>query len=125
MADFDELLDGILVEEEFEEISRFNNLYPYPVVYIGNTYLSFNIASHPVIDRFKAVRYYVSTNLVAMLPCNKGAVNSFAINVRKPLAIPVQLKEKKIRPGWYKLYRYKDGVAIKRYDPIKLKGDGK
>lgn len=59
-----------------------------------------------------------------MLPSRKGLKNSFRLTRMhsgngRQMNIPADLKGKKISSGIYKAYKYKDGVCIKRYEPIK------
>lgn len=125
MNDFDELVEDLSTEEEFEEVCRGAHKYPFPAINVDERFFTFNEASWPLVKEYKAVRYYLSKNLVAMMPCRKGSVNSFVFKIKSGMTIPTALQEYKIRPGWYKLYRYKDGVAFKRYEPIELKQRGK
>lgn len=119
-------MEEIIITENLEEIQKFGfaNRFDYPVITIGEKTIYFNrFAEHLLKD---AVRWATAGEYVIGLPCDRKASNAFA--ARKPATgapgkiavFPSALRdEKKIQPGTYKLYKYKDGFAFKRYEPIK------
>lgn len=118
----DEIIE---INEEFEAIrknlcSRFSE----PVAYLGDLRINFNTAAKQLVpDR---IEWFVSSNYVIGIPSKsvtKG-YSTFKPNKRASVcstAFPSELKNaKKVKNGYYKLYKYKDGFAFKRYEPLEV-----
>lgn len=119
-------MEEIIITENIEEIQKFgfDNRFDYPVITIGEKTIYFNKLSECLVK--DAVRWATAGEYVIGLPCDKSANNAFTIrkaphNAAGKIAVfPSALRDgKKIQPGTYKLYKFKDGFAFKRYEPIK------
>lgn len=113
---------------EFEVIEKLNAFrkFKFPVIYLNSDYMYCNKAAKSLVG--DAVRWYVSTEYVVGLKAPKFSTNAFSVHWRKDIVarmtMPKQLyKAKKLRDGYYKLYKYKDGFAFKRYEPIDLRSE--
>lgn len=120
IIDLDEL-------EEVEKLFR-SERFNFPVLKVCNGFCYFNKQSAPLLG--DAIKWYTSTEYVIGLPGKRDDYNSFALqrkNGKRGLrilsaAFPVQLaKEKKVQPGYYRLLRFRNGFAFKRYAPFDQK----
>lgn len=109
-----------------EEIGRATQGFHFPVATVGGKTIYFNIHSAPLLG--DAIRWLSTPEYIIGLPAARGTKNAFNISTSKhrkhgaeyfTARFPDALKyEKKIQPGYYKLYRYKNGFAFKRYERI-------
>ena len=109
---------------ELETIEKFNfSSYTYPVAHVGDHFIYFNRFASSLVPTY--IRWSVSTEYVIAAPTDKDDPNAF--KTRKPFdcnnciqaTFPSRLRrEKKLQTGYYKLFKYKDGFALKRYEPI-------
>lgn len=114
------LEDGV----EFEEVIKNLRKYSFPTVTLtSNKQMCFNIAATKsgIIPDY--IKWLVSTDYVIGIPAEEDGRNSFKTWLSKWCAttacFPVTLsKEKKVQPGTYKLYKYKNGFAFKRYEKL-------
>ena len=112
--------------DELEEIEKFlrSPKFNFPAITVGKERIYFNRSCAPFLK--DAVKWFASTDYIVGVPAKRSGKNSFAITNKKigdclfySATFPVALKmEKKLQPGCYKLYKYKDGFAFKRYEPI-------
>lgn len=118
----EELLLDIGELEEIKKITSFQK-WDFPVVYFGNSHVYFNKIS----DRFlagNAVRWFASSEYIVGLPAKDNSNNAFTLRKNKTTGVTytafpsVLRKEKKLQDGHYKLLKYKDGFAFKRYEQI-------
>lgn len=121
--DFEELQ---LDESEFELILKQNyDKYDYPVVGITNDNAFFN--KHAVSIIPTRIKWFTTSEYVIGLPASENDKNRYkARRVWNEVVthIPKDMKNnKKIGVGHYKVYKYKDGFAFKRYE--QLDKDGK
>ena len=110
---------------ELEEVEKFftSSSLRIPVVHVGALAVSFNKACRELLG--EAVRWFTTSEYVIGLPANRGDKNAFSLKTTASGAcmrsayIPAVLRrEKKIGIGYYKLYKYKNGFAFKRYEQI-------
>ena len=114
-----EELDIEFPEEELEEAvkGRWSTQARFPTVHVGSRSMSFNSKCFDFVPKF--VRWYTAPGLAILLPAPEFGANSFAITHIPEKSIMVAsipsavLVKKNIRRGHYKLYKYRDGVAIK------------
>lgn len=121
--------------EELTEIPKNFTKFSFPAVTICRRYgeksanhstiLYFNAKTKPYLpDR---VKWYVTSEYIIMMPSDDPA--AWRINRNKmhgctkatfaQAVLPSEIaKEKRIKPGTYKLYKYKEGLAFKRYERI-------
>ena len=119
--------------DDFEEIERrrAQNIYKFPTVGVYGTTLGFNIAAYPLLDGWTHICFYTTPEYVIMTKASKNERNAFALRryfarestgyCNQNVTIPADLKEKKLRHGVYKLYKCKQGLAFKRYEPLEVK----
>ena len=108
-------------EEDLEEVEKkFRYYINYPLVNVGQ-HLYFNKASAEIIPEF--IKWFTTSTLVIGLPTDEHDKNGFrtrkvrgAVVANLPTVIG---KGKKLKRGLYKIYKYKDGFAFKRYEQVK------
>lgn len=121
MDDFEELV--IDEGQEFEEIEKYVNVLDTPMA-VFNYGVYFNKAAQRLIPKY--VKWLTNAEYVIGLPAKKDDSNAYGTYRRSDshgvtTAFPVVLRrDKRLKLGYYKLYKYKDGFAIKRFEPIKL-----
>ena len=125
--------DGRLVfDGDIEVIKRALNTasFDYPVVYIPEpSYHAMTLnkyASDLIPDKTQKVYVATFMDYIAILPddhcvsekelfaCKKDA---------KAIVYPANLKSKKIREGYYRVYPYRNGFAFNRFEPMDRNGD--
>ena len=109
-----------------EEIGRATQGFHFPVATVGGETIYFNIHSAPLLG--DAIRWLSTPEYIIGLPAPRGTKNAFNVNITKHTKngtesflarFPDVMKyEKKVQAGYYKLYRYKNGFAFKRYERI-------
>lgn len=111
--------------DDLEEIEKmYGSKFPFPVVHFGDSAL-FNRETSKAGLIGDAVKWFTTPEYVIGLPAKPNTANAFAVwragrNKNCALAkIPAALsREKKVASGYYKLYKYKNGFAFKRYEPL-------
>ena len=118
-------MEELEILEEIETVKKMNGFmekFDYPVVYFNKTFCCFN-SKCTFVPRF--IRWGVTTNYIIGLPASKGDKDAYSARGKDGAVtayFPSALKnEKKLKEGWYKLYKYKDGFAFKRYEPIEVR----
>ena len=135
MADPYELMEEIdLGVDEPEEVKRKLARFDFPVVTLtkDSKYFYANLLAKKLFDSFKRVRFFTTPQYVIFSDAKGDTKNSFAIKecMNKGnatpyymITCPTNLKEKKLRPGYYKLYKCKQGFAFKRYEALGVQYD--
>ena len=132
MADPNDLLEEIDLEsDELEEVENRLVKFDYPVVTItrGHSYFFFNAASKQLFEQFNRVKFFTTPQYIIFSDAKGEIKNTFAFKKQKNkkrssaytwyvVSYPAALKEKKLKPGYYKLYKCKQGFALKRYEPM-------
>lgn len=108
---------------EFEEIERLSNgnSYPFPAVVIGEQDLRFNSKCNEHFKGIEWIEFRTSTEYVVITPVKERSKTAFKVwttGGNKCATYPINLKEKKIKRGVYKIYKAKDSFAFKRYEPL-------
>ena len=104
-------------ETQLEEVERYNSRSDIPCVNINRDTMYFNKSAADLLSRY--VKWYTTADYVIAIPNSKVDKNTYLINMKARMSnIPSTLRSKKIKNGTYKLYKYKDGFAFKRYEPI-------
>ena len=116
--DFEEL---VLSEgEEFEKVVRHSTAYRDPVVNVGYTTFYFNQSAAAIIPKF--IKWLTTPEYIIGLPTTEDDKNAYSGNNRSEggvtAAIPAMIKAKKPKKGVYKVMKFRDGFAFKRYEPI-------
>lgn len=121
-----EILDELQIDEsELELILKQNfDMYNFPVVGISSDNAFFNRHAVSVVPDF--IKWFTTSEYVIGLPApanDKNAYKARRVWNKVVTHLPKDLKNnKKIGKGHYRVYKYKDGFAFKRYEPI---GDAK
>ena len=109
-------------EEELEEVKKYLSFYmDIPVVSVGHR-IYFNVAAAPYIPEH--IKWYTTSSLIVGLPASEHDHSAFTVNTHNSgmsSSIPAAMREKKLQKGIYQLYKYKNGFAIKRYEPLELR----
>lgn len=132
-----ELMEEIdLGSAELEEVQKSAIFkFDFPAVSVtsgASAYFYFNAAAQPLFENFDKIKFFTTPEYIVFADSKGDWKNAFTIQERRPklrdksfscysyfkATIPAALKEKKIKPGCYKLYKCKQGFAFKRYEPL-------
>ena len=113
---------------EMEEVEKkFLARIDFPCAYFGKQQISFNTLCSPVIEHMEAIRRYATGEYIIGLPASRSDKNSFYVrqNTRSKnnysTTVPASLRiTKRIGEGYFRVYKYKDGIAIKRFEAIEI-----
>ena len=116
------VMEEVYFSDDLELIDNRKANYKYPVVTLGNIHIYFNSFCWEYINT-KKMRVYNTTNYVVFLPATDDDMNAFVVGKNKnsngaQMTVPFNLRKKLPNKGYFKLYKYKDGVCIKKYEPI-------
>lgn len=115
--------------DELEVIEKLNNstMFPFPVVHASKEMLIFNSLSEKYLPSSAWIKWFASTDYIIGIPAKQSDRNAFKIaypnkkrrclTARFPDAMS---KDRGLKEGYYKLYKYKDGIAFKRYEPLQV-----
>ena len=102
--------------------------YDYPVIHFSTSGVLFNKPCNAFLQGIETIKWFVSSEYIVALPANAGERNAYSLhqtgskkhgNRSSAASFPAQLRnEKKLHMGYYRLYKYKNGFAFKRYEPI-------
>ena len=119
--------------EEVQKTSLFKFDFPVVSVTAGvSQYFYFNAAAKPLFENFNKIKFFTTPEYIVFVDGKGDWKNTFAVQERRPkpgkqhfspfykATIPAAMKEKKLQPGCYKLYKCKQGFAFKRYEPLAL-----
>lgn len=118
-------MEEIVINEEIEEVEKIHYVqrFNFPAATFGKNTIYFNKAASDIVPRF--IKWGTTSEYVVGLPGKEMARNVFAVRPYRQnckgrvAAFPRELRrEKKIREGNYRLYKYKNGIAFKRYEQI-------
>lgn len=134
MENLYELMEEIdLGSAELEEVQKAISLaFPAVTVTRGDRpYFYFNVAAKPLFENFDKVKFFTTPEYIVFADGKGDWKNTFSIAEKQRRSsdksiyysyykaiVPAALKEKKIQPGCYKLYKCKQGFAFKRYEPL-------
>ena len=137
MENLYELMEEIdLGSAELEEVQKaYFCKFNFPAVSVtsgDSPYFYFNAAAKPLFEKFDRVKFFTTPEYIVFADGKGDWKNAFSIKECHPklrdksfscayyykATIPAALKEKKIQPGCYKLYKCKQGFAFKRYEPL-------
>ena len=124
--DFEEVYE---INEEFEDVCNFHSYrFMFPVAHIFMDHIYFNHAAESLLPKQpNKIKWAITTNYIVGMPTNEFDKQGFKVyfhdakKCRQFVAtFPSHMRcDKKIRPGLYKIYKYKDGFCMKRNDRIK------
>lgn len=134
-----ELMEEIdLGSAELEEVLKaYICKFDFPAVSVvsGDTpYFYFNVAAKPLFENFDKIKFFTTPEYVIFADGKGDWKNTFSVQERRSklrdkslscssyykATIPAAMKEKKLQPGCYKLYKCKQGFAFKRYEPLEV-----
>lgn len=117
-------------ESELELIEKGNiaEKFDFPVIYFGKDACYFNKSAKRQLSIPRSINWFVSSEYVLALPAPENSKNAYRISTLNSKGhggtlgtFPHRLaNEKKLKQGYYKLLKYKDGFAFKRYEQIVL-----
>lgn len=117
-------LEEIVIDEELERIEKWNREISFPAVGIsGKGYIYFNALATQHIKKVEYLGFFSTSEYIILLPESKNSINAYKIcdahnGYGISMRLPSTLREKKLKDGYYKLYKYKDGFCFKRYEPL-------
>ena len=123
-------IEEVLIDEEIEEVEKRSasySKYDFPVVTLFHTASNYSIYFNTRAARYVPgrIKWGVTSEYVIGLPAKETDKNSYPVRTckesfaGKQSYFPSSLRnEKKIRSGQYRLYKYKDGIAFKRYEQL-------
>lgn len=97
----------------------------FPAIYVGESVICFNREATRYVPDY--IYWYSSSEYIIGIPANKKNKYSFKVrsdsrSAAKRACFPVRMKkEKRVKSGYYKLYKYKNGIAFKRYEPLEIR----
>ena len=131
-----ELMEEIdLGSAELEEVQKTDICkFDFPAVSVTagrSAYFYFNAAAKPLFEKFDKIKFFTTPEYVIFADGKGDWKNTFSVQERRPrlsdksfsyykATIPAAMKEKKLQPGCYKLYKCKQGFAFKRYEPLEV-----
>lgn len=120
-----DVLEELPELDDLELIERvgFSTQLDFPAVCIGKSQIYFNVKATPFLRTWKRVRVYITPEYIVFLPASELDKEAFKIFVGGDktgmrVGKPVALTARHPQTGTYKLLKYKDGFAVKRYEPI-------
>lgn len=119
-------LEELKLDEQLEDIERAGRRYGFPTVTINESHMFFNLPFAELLRELDYIRISSSPNYIVFQPAKTVSPTSFKLGrprnyPGRTCVIPVALREKKLRKGVYKIYKFNDGWAIKRYEPLEVK----
>lgn len=139
MENLYELMEEIdLGSAELEEVQKADICkFDFPAVSVTtghSAYFYFNAAAKPLFENFDKIKFFTTPEYVIFADGKGDWKNTFSVQERRPklrdksiscfsyykATIPAAMKEKKLQPGCYKLYKCKQGFAFKRYEPLEV-----
>ena len=114
--------------DELEIIKKANSIFDYPVAYLSKNRecICFNSASESFIPRY--IKWLCNSEWIIAVPASASDRNAFKTrtasrsdsSTRATVFPVIMSREKKVKPGYAKLYKFKDGFAFKRYERLEV-----
>ena len=107
-----------------------NRKYSFPVITVTEHNLYYNSRCELLMN-YDRIKFQLASNYLIIMPAALTDKKSFSL--WKPYngcgglisTMPTDLLcRKAIKPGVYRVYKYKNGIAIKRYDPLEVAANG-
>ena len=118
-------LEELVLDEELEDIERIHSRYNFPVVTLSETHMFFNYLFANLANDIEYISFSSSPSYIVLRPAKTVSPTSFRLTrpnyIGRNCIIPAALREKKISKGTYKIYKFNDGWAFKRYEPLEVK----
>ena len=99
--------------------------YNYPVAFFGKRQITFNTRCAHALKDIRAVQWFATGDYIIGLPAREDDPNAFYVRKNKmsncyATALPASfISSKRIQQGcYYKVFKYRDGIAFKRFEPI-------
>lgn len=120
--------DSVFKLTDFDACQKKVRRYPYPVIHVGKNHFNFNKAATRffISNKFIRLKFYTNTDMVLMFGCVNKEADSFRLSMVTgecaSMPQPCNIKEKKIKPGYYKLHLCvsygRKAMYFKRYEPL-------
>lgn len=119
LEDHKEIEELQLDDEELELIAKFQReTFEFPVISVSKKTACFNSRSSAIVP--KRIKWYTTSDYVIGVEAEDDDPNGYkAKKVRGTTAVHMPtllMKEKCVKEGYYKLFKYKTGFAFKRYE---------
>lgn len=117
--------------DKLKQVQNGRTRYTFPACTIsrsGNTYLCYlNAAARKALELSDGVNWYEDTNYIIALPSkalNAYKKNVYGENKFRGYTFPKELiQRKKVKPGTYKVYKYRNGFGFKFYEQLEDKDE--
>lgn len=96
--------------------------FKYPVVRIEDHIFKFNKACRNIMTS-ERYRVYTTLDYIIFIPAANSGERSYKFTDDNSLTCKFIIKESMVKQGLYKLYKYKNGAAIKRNEMLFAEGD--
>lgn len=108
--------------EDLEAVEKIGARFPFPVAYLSNENIIFNklcVESGVIPER---IEWFCSTDYIIGLPGHgKNAFSLCCIRSSYSTHFPVVMKrDKNVKSGYCKIYKYKNGFAFKRTERLEV-----
>lgn len=124
----EELNLNLEFEDLDEVVKQHGGTTPFPALCISSEVMCYSIRCNELIEHWDGVAYYLTTDYLILRNGN-GSDKAFSLTphtryatVQYTTTFPAALKHKGFANGVYKLYKFKDGYAIKKAEPLKRRG---
>lgn len=116
-------IEEVSISEEPVIAEREQRQLPFPAItYRDKDILYFNTKTNPHL-KSDYIRFAITSEYIIMLPVSADATDAYKISKMshgsgKFVRVPVDVRNKKIKVGVYRLYKFRDGLCFKRYEPL-------
>ena len=113
------------IDGDLEPVIRQLNRYDFPTVAVGPGQMHMNKAFGELLKDVNFLTICTSPKYIVFKPAKYSSSSSYALGKPKGydgrvMIIPTALREKKPARGTFKVYKFGDGWAIKRYEPMEV-----
>ena len=120
-----ELEELELIDGDLEPVFRLMNRFDFPTVTVGPGHMHMNKAFGKLLENINFLTICTSPQYIVFKPAKRSSPTSYALGKPKcyegrSIIIPTALREKKPIRGTFKVYKFGDGWAIKRYEPMEV-----
>ena len=111
------------IDGDLELIARKAARYSFPTITVLDDHMYLNLYFVQLLGDVDYLSFGASSSYIVLKPANKASSTAFKLSRPKNfngriIIIPANLKEKKLAKGVYKIYKFGDGFAFKRYERL-------
>lgn len=112
--------------DELEAIEKYERAFGFPSVYMGTDHAYFNTYASRHLRGVEAVCWFTTSEFVVFFPTTKDDPRGYSLRPNNGSSLATRFPSalrgsKKLKSGAYKLLKYKNGFAFKRYEPLPIK----